>query len=192
MTHNVQIPKGYFFKQSKQEYADVYTRLIQELVQNSVDAGAKNIYLDFTDNGYSCADDGVGMTGEVLTNGMLTFGGSQKSDEVNNCGGFGYAKVLILFSMESFIIQTRNNLASGEGLNYSLDTNHSFYQGTKISCKFPQNWGNDKYQMAGYAERFLSKCQLRCNVYVNGVQFTNWDYVTRSIRHNEWSKDFRS
>jgi hypothetical protein len=176
MNNVVSIPKGYFFKQSKNEYSDYRTRyrtrLVQEIVQNAYDAGATEIYLDFYGEGYTIQDNGCGMSRETMVEGLLTMGGSKKEGE-NNTGGFGHAKVLILFSMDSYYVESNGIRADGEVLHYGLKE-IPFRRGTIVSGKFPSEWNADKDRMANIAREFLSKCHLLAKVYVNGEEFTNW------------------
>ena len=185
MTNTVQIPKGYFFKQSKQEYADYQSRLIAELIQNSYDAGATEIHLDFTNEGYSCKDNGKGMDRETMVGALLTFGGTKK--EEGNSGGFGFAKQILLFAQDSYTILSRDTFAEGQCLNYSL-ADAVYVKGTHITGKYPEGWDACAYNMNYYAERFLKKCHLAAKVYLNGVEFKDWKVAGRCCRDNEWSK----
>lgn len=183
---SVQIPKGFFLKHSKQEYSDYKTRLVCEISQNALDAKATKIELNFTDEYFECIDNGVGMDSNILINGLLTFGGTFKLEY--SCGGFGAAKFLCLFSQDTFHIHTRNIKVNGEGLNYTLEENQENRQGTVIRGYFAQEWNSTGEQMANIAKQFLSKCQLKADVYVNGTKFTDWKTVKRCTRQNEWSK----
>lgn len=185
--NKVTIPKGYFFTVSKNEYSDYQTRLIQELLQNSVDAKAEDIYIDFTDEGYSIRDNGKGMTAQTMVDGLLTFGGSQKDEGA--AGGFGHAKILLLFAMDSFEVHSHATNAIGEGLDYVLDKNNPVYvHGTVVKGKFPAAWNGNKEIMIAKAQSLLRKCELSARVYINGVQWTKWMTTTRCVEQNDWSK----
>lgn len=183
----VTIPQGYFFSVSKNEYSDYKTRLAQELLQNSVDAKASRIDITFNDEGYEIRDNGKGMSAETMVSALLTFGGTAKDEGA--AGGFGHAKILILFAMASFEIHSRNTKAIGEGLQYILDENNAeFVQGTVIKCKFPVEWNSNQAEMVARTKSLLGKCELSANVFVNGERFCDWLTTTRCVEQNEWSK----
>lgn len=167
---NVVIPKQFFLEEAKKEYSDISFRLVAELIQNSYDAGATEIYLDFDNEGYSCQDNGKGMSREAMISSMLTLGGSQKS--AGSTGGFGAAKKIILFAHKSFEIHSNNVKAVGAGLNYDFVDCEEIH-GTKISCKFFDESSFSGLKCA--AERFLSKSRLKnCTVFINDFEFDNW------------------
>src|SRR5690554_1029095 len=104
MNHQVAIPDNFFLKEARQEYWNVSGRLIAELTQNSVDAGATRIDFEFSDDGYSCQDNGCGMTKEIMIPALLTLGGTRKAER--STGGFGAAKKILLFAHKEFQIRT--------------------------------------------------------------------------------------
>lgn len=134
MIHQVAMPKRFFLEEAKKEYWNTDTRLISELLQNSVDAGATEIRADFTDGYYRWVDNGCGMNKQTLVNAMLTMGGSEKSS--GSTGGFGAAKKLILFAHDKYVIRTRNIVANGNFLNYELDEDSEMFSGTDIQAWF--------------------------------------------------------
>lgn len=185
--NNVLIPQGYFFTVSKNEYSDYKTRLGQEILQNSVDAKATRIDITLTDKGYEIRDNGKGMTAKTMVDALLTFGGSAKDEGA--AGGFGHAKILILFAMANFEIHSRNTKAIGEGLQYILDENNPEYvQGTLVRGEYPIGWNSSVDEMVRKVKNLLSKSELSADVYINGERFTNWLYTTRCAQQNEWSK----
>lgn len=165
--NRVIIPSDFFYNEARQEYYDVSSRLVAELIQNSYDAGAKNIHLNFTDTHYECIDDGCGMDEQTLVNAMLTLGGSQKKSGAT--GGFGAAKKLILFAHKNYEVKTRNCHVLGEVLDYTMD-HCEYYAGTYIRCEFGGAFGS----LAMDARIFLKKCKLNANVYINGELFTEY------------------
>lgn len=148
------------FKITLKEYNSWKSSWWREVIQNSVDAGATNVYLSVTkgtdDAGQplfvvSCTDDGAGMDDNILFNKFLTIGESGK-EGAQTVGGFGVAKELILFPWISWTIHTRNRLVRGAGLSYEvLDT--PFLQGTKVEVVMPK----DNATLAYYARAILSK-----------------------------------
>lgn len=176
MNHTVSIPTSFFLNEAKHEYTNHRTRLVQELLQNSLDAGATVVRLTFDDLGYKCEDNGCGMTQCRMVSALLTMGGSAK--EVGATGGFGAAKKLLLFAHKSFTIHSNDTLVCGSGLSYRFHECLS-RKGTEIGAIYPNQ--EDFSYMTIIARQLLAKCNFsdRCKVYVNGELFT--DYA--SARH---------
>lgn len=171
MNQHVAIPTSFFLNEAKHEYYDYKTRLVAELLQNSLDAGATVIRLSLSDAGYSCEDNGRGMTQDRMVSALLTMGGSVK--ESGSTGGFGAAKKLLLFAHQSFRIASNGTGVEGAGLSYKfVDVPHR--QGTTVSAQFSPEFGNG---IARKANEFLSKCDFKgkCKVYLNNDLFTGYD-----------------
>lgn len=173
MNHTVSIPSSFFLNEAKHEYYDYQTRLVQELLQNSLDAGATVIRLTLDGLGYTCDDNGSGMTQERMVSALLTMGGSVK--ESGATGGFGAAKKLLLFAHASFSIHSNDTFVAGSGLSYRFMS-----QGSRKGTVVGALWANpsDFNLIETKARRLLAKCNFnnRAKVYVNGELFT--DYVT--------------
>lgn len=131
----VQLPNSFFSKE-KRSYNDWQIAWFREAIQNSVDAGAKDIRFsinqlqDSNTLRVSCADDGRGMDEDTLINVFLKMGGSKK--EEGAIGGFGYAKMLLAFAHQSYNINTRNIRLVGDGGRYTWSTTDSFNEGTEL------------------------------------------------------------
>jgi Histidine kinase-, DNA gyrase B-, and HSP90-like ATPase len=168
---HVGIPTEFFLKEAKQEYSSYKTRLITELLQNSLDAGATEIRLTLCETGYTCQDNGRGMTKDRMVSALLTMGGSDKLS--GSTGGFGAAKKLLLFAHKSFSIHSINTAVEGTGLTYHFVDRPSL-NGTKVIATFsnPDDWCH----LADHARDFLSRCDFRgrCKVYVNGELFIGY------------------
>ena len=173
MSHTVNIPASFFLKEAKHEYYDYRSRLIAELLQNSLDAGATNIAFEFTDEGYKCLDNGCGMSRERMVKALLTMGGSVKDS--NATGGFGAAKKLLLFAHKSFIIYSKETYVSGAGLAYNFFDKEPI-NGTTIAAEYDADFNGSASTMVAKAESLLSKCDLsrRARISINGTYFTNW------------------
>jgi hypothetical protein len=165
---HVLIPTSFFLTEAKHEYSDYQTRLVQELLQNSLDAGATEIRFNFTTDGYSCEDNGHGMSKERMVSALLTMGGSEKA--TGSTGGFGAAKKLLLFAHASYSIHSLNTLVNGSGLTYSFSDN-SPRVGTKVSANYINP--DDFARMSLILTDVLMCCDLdgRCDVYINGDLF---------------------
>jgi len=164
MEKTVTIPPGFFLKHVKNVYSDFTTALTRELVQNSIDAGATEIRLNFSDSGYSCWDNGYGMSKQRMEEAMLTMGGSVKSE--GSVGGFGEAKVLLLFAMKSFTISSNGIMATGQQLQYSWSEVKNT-EGTLITGEFGYDSGFYGHSTSEVAKRFISKCETKTKIYVN-------------------------
>ena len=182
--NTVIIPEGYFFNLTKKEYFDYKSRLWQELIANSVDAKATKIEIEITDNSFCCKDNGNGMDKEKIINGLLTFGGSIK--DKNSIGMFGHGKICVLFSHSSFFVHTLNTKISGKEINYEMENTDDFYQGTIVKCQFCSNWGHNKNEAIEIIKHFLKKCNLSCNVFINGELFNEYT-IYELGRKMEWA-----
>ncbi|PTH80004.1 ATP-binding protein [Aeromonas veronii] len=133
--HQVKLPHGYFAK-SKNEYSNWRFSWWREAIQNSVDAGATKIelFIKTMDDGklmLICRDNGSGMSKSTLQDVFLALGETDKGTD--KTGGFGYAKVIILFAHDSYTIKTQDNIVTGMGGSYDIDELTEFFNGTEIS-----------------------------------------------------------
>lgn len=131
----VTLPRDYFAK-AKREYSNWVFSWWREATQNSVDSGAKNIHftIDVDEKGQivvSCKDDGCGMSESVLRDVFLALGGTNKGNGAT--GGFGYAKVILLFAHLKYQIRSNEFVVNGEGGNYTLATSDTPIKGTIIT-----------------------------------------------------------
>ena len=125
------------FKKSKLEYSNWMQAVFREAIQNSVDAGANLIKIDYNlmdnnDVNLTFSDNGTGMSLDVLLNVLLTMGGSKK-DNGNAIGGFGYAKSILFFAHNEYTIKTNDIVLKGEGGNYSYTENNPKVKGTEFN-----------------------------------------------------------
>jgi hypothetical protein len=169
---HVGIPTEFFLKEAKHEYYDYRTRLITELLQNSLDAGASEINLSVNPYGYVCEDNGRGMTKERMVSALLTMGGSDKLS--GSTGGFGAAKKLLLFAHKSFFIRSNGTAVEGAGLTYHFVETKGV-NGTTVGAEFSNT--DDWTNLDVRAREFLAKCNFkgRCKVYVNGNLFKDYN-----------------
>ncbi len=79
-----------------------------------------------------------------MVEAMLTMGGSDKRE--GSVGGFGNAKLIVIFAHKNFQIHSLNTLAKGEVLSYEL-FDAEFFNGTKISCEFAADFNYEKEEM---------------------------------------------
>lgn len=104
------------------EYSDWKQKLWREVIQNAVDAGARNVRLSSTYNqergGWVVVaeDDGVGMDQTTFTDVFLVLQASSKRIQgSNSVGGFGVAKRLIVLPWIEWNIKSRDREYRGVG-----------------------------------------------------------------------------
>lgn len=167
----VAIPEQHFLNEAKSEYWDYQSRLVAEVIQNSYDAGASEIHLNFEDDYMEFIDNGKGMDYHTMREGMLTLGGSIK--DKGNTGGFGAAKKILLFSHKSYEIHSLNNHIQGNQLDYDIIEGEDIL-GTSIKIKPFEGFAYRKDGMIYKAKEFLRKCDLNSDVYINNNKFDNY------------------
>ena len=118
MKKQVSIPSDYFFKMASKDYYNWESALVREFIQNSVDADAKNIELNFNGEWLQIIDDGCGMSITTIENALLTLGGSHKKE--CSIGGIGKAKELLYFAWPQWEIRSQSSLIVGSGAKYEI------------------------------------------------------------------------
>jgi hypothetical protein len=164
-----------FFVGELRTYASWPEKWWREAVQNAVDAGATEIHcghmIDATGNHVvTFRDNGRGMTEEILTTKFIKPGATTKRGEAGAAGGFGRAKMLLLFPWISWQVHTRTHLAKGEGSHYEV-TSAQELRGTEITVVMPNEYRQftKMYTTQVEAISFIKKCYLpHVTFYVNG------------------------
>lgn len=174
-THGtVSMPSDYFAKSVKNNYCSVTWALWRELLQNSLDANSTKIDIKLEEIGgdlvYTCSDNGCGMSQKTMEDFLLTFGGTHKKD--NSVGGFGEAKILILFAMQKYSVHSRDVYAQGSGLNYTIEKRQKI-KGTIFSGVLPKSWG---YSYSNFLHSFYglinsSRLDKKIKITFNGELF---------------------
>ncbi len=163
-----------FFKKSKKEYKQWEQAIFREAIQNSYDAGAKNIDITIqTPNPekrnlvtVSVRDDGKGMNQDILLNVLLTMGGSCK--ENNNIGGFGYAKSILFFAHENYFIHSQDNIVKGLGGQYTFQKTTDFLNGTLFIIEVELYRYNNQEDLINSLKQIVSNSNLKTNITCNG------------------------
>lgn len=130
------VDKVFLRKERDQYYSDFTIAFWRELFQNSVDARAKRISIKLgtipargsfgaagpeggTVTNVVFADDGHGMTAEVLGDVYFKMGKSTKDvDDGTMIGGFGRARIMTCFSQERYTILTQDRFVMGDGIHF--------------------------------------------------------------------------
>jgi hypothetical protein len=188
----VAIPAEHFTKSVKRNYSDHKSALIRELVQNSVDAGSSNLWIDIdeSEKTLTFTDDGCGMTKEILVKAMLTMSGSYKAN-TNPVGGFGAAKEILIFQHQQYSIITRHGdevtAVVGHQLDYEFVEGNLDHQGTMIKIWFHEDFGFDSIYTS-YVVNYLCDCELDQDIWLNGEQFTIQKKKGELLKENDWCK----
>lgn len=124
-----------FYTRALREYDPPTLMLVRELLQNSIDAGARvnapaktliEIKTEDQPDGsqiFTFEDDAGGMSLDILENKFLTIAESGKRGDpgsAGSAGGFGIAKELILFPWLSYEVHTQDNLLRGKKGEYEI------------------------------------------------------------------------
>jgi hypothetical protein len=186
----VAIPASHFIKSVPKNYSYYKKAFIREYLQNSVDAGAKLVDFQFDgERTLTVTDDGCGMSRDLLVSALLTLSGSKKGD--NSIGGFGAAKELIIFSMESYEITTTYNGVTtkvvGAQLEYEFEeVENQPRDGTSFKVVFHEDLNIENFESIAW--EYLSECQTNADIYWNGVKVECKIERGDLIRELEWCK----
>jgi hypothetical protein len=137
----------------KKLYSNPLTVILpRELLQNSIDASQDStiVRIDYSSNrddtlSLTVSDLGCGMDKDTLLNTFLCIGKTKKSDNVNNVGGFGIAKVS-LFASKFWSVNTTCGKVNSTGIELSFNPNEYTKQGTTVNATI-ENQYSDKVQM---------------------------------------------
>lgn len=102
------------------QYSEIEAAIVRELLQNSLDAGATEIEFRFRSHGYTCEDNGCGMTAAEFRQFFLHLGGTKKHK--GSIGGFGAAKELLLYAWEHWKCEAKDRDFNGSFLNDPTST----------------------------------------------------------------------
>lgn len=180
-----------FFATALKDYSEWPIKWWREVVQNSVDAGATIVRLDAQklDDGsflVSAEDNGHGMDMDTLVSKFLVLGATTKVGDAGKAGGFGKAKELLLLPWISWRIHTRDNLAEGSGIDYSVTANVEARLGTRLEVRMPP----DNYTDEVSALAFIERCYLPgVTFYINGKK-TKADLAPKDLIVSSPKADF--
>ncbi len=173
----IEIGPQFFEKERDNLYSDPERAFCREYLQNSLDAGAtridfniRNLAPEGSGAFITVRDNGCGMTREVLEKVFFSLGATTKAGS-GTVGGFGRARILTCFSMQSYYIRTGKMFVSGKGASYDIKEKERDFKG----CKFSVIWPNKTMaDLKICLLDVLSHSDMAANVYVNGEKFKNW------------------
>jgi Histidine kinase-, DNA gyrase B-, and HSP90-like ATPase len=128
-------PKSFWRKLRTTSLSEWQFAVWRELIQNSVDAGAKRIDISIGEAAgkgvfgrpaslekivrINFSDDGSGMDARILREVFLKPGETTKGQNEDGIGGFGTARVLLCWSQNRYEIRTGNQFVEGEGSEFT-------------------------------------------------------------------------
>jgi len=173
-----------FFRKSLNDYSNWLWALPREAMQNSMDAPhSKNIHvwIEPKDGNtlFSWGNDGAPMEREELEGKLLTLGESGKEFK-GTVGGFGAAKLILLFAHLEYEIITGNWYVRGSGGNYTIEE-RPYYAGTHTKVLVQ---GNHFADLLGNIRGFMFQAQWSGSVKINGEEWT------QNLRKGSRRRDF--
>lgn len=161
-----------FFTNEIKNYSNWEFAFWRELFQNSVDAKANNISINYEKNNDSCIisfqDNGCGMSRDILENVFFNLGTTTKNTN-ETVGGFGRARIILCFAQQDYIIYTQNMIVSGQGANYEILENDGFVKGCKfiITVK-PKDFSSNYTSFINSLYQYLDMSQIEPYIFING------------------------
>lgn len=180
---SITVPHKFFTDERKKLYnwEPDYWR---ELLQNSIDAGARfiNINIENNDGSIVCTtqDDGCGMTREVLDNVYFALGETTKKDS-SSIGGFGRARIMTCFGHDKYEIETLNNRVVGVGGEYQVD-DIPYRKGCVVRTTMSDTTVEKMTEVLRSYLRSCSLDKISVHVSINGEPFNDHLYRGRRVR----------
>jgi hypothetical protein len=193
----VGIPAEYFLRMAKHDYDDYREALAREFYQNSIDAGAREIRVDVDEESrtVTVADDGCGMTRDILINKLLVLGGTHKAEGA--VGAFGKAKEILLFSWASYSVLTWKGSEAwavhGAGAEYTVQPGipgDEKPSGTIIQIVIPK--GEDICAIGRAFRTVAHKIQTRTKIILGGIPILCNLYRGRLQRRTDWCRIYQT
>jgi hypothetical protein len=162
MTPNVKVPWKIAedFSHILRDYSEWREKWFREVIQNGVDAGARNIACSVQEQAdgtwlVSCEDDGRGMNQDTILNKFLAEAGTTKTVG-GTLGGFGRAKELLTWPWLAWEMHTQDWQLTGVGKAEPDMEPAPYRKGTRLSVVMPA----DKATTAAAAIAFIGKCNV--------------------------------
>lgn len=167
----VRFADDFFRKERNQAYADWRLSVWRELFQNAIDQQAGEIRIGLTErDGWvdlRFADNGPGMTRDVLENVYFAIGATTKSGP-GQIGGMGRARVLTCFAMQSYKLRSQDYLVEGCGGDYEV-VDMPFIGGCALDIAVDDA---TLEQLQAKLLTFLGESRISANIYLNGERLT--------------------
>lgn len=161
-----------FFAKAFNDYADWHWAIMREFFQNSVDAGANNIFVTICELGgqthLEVRNDGEPMSKEILVDKLLALGGSGKNFDGENTGGFGKAKEILYLAHESYSVHTANLFVEGSGATYTLAEDVEYFDGTHSGVVIDGCHADKLQQQALW---WITLAQCKATFIINGDEY---------------------
>lgn len=176
-----------WFATVKKDYTDWRFAWTREAAQNSLDAGATEIYatVELNDDGNTIVrwrDNGCGMDANILESKFMAIGGSDKPN--GGTGGFGVAKLILAFAQNDYNIRSRTIEAKGSGTSYSLTEGLEYYSGLILTVTME---GDEVYYMKEQIKRWVRFTTTYCDIFLNGVKLESLR-MHKPRQETEWCK----
>ena len=197
-TERIVLPADHFNKRIHHQYNDVGEALVREILQNSNDAGAKNVWWTTHDHAFRAEDDGCGMDLDKFRRVFLTLGGTEKANYCPACdaftqndscpscggavrkpsGGFGAAKELVLFAWNEWRAEGQGFQVSGSGASNPISDSGGIPKGFAVQASDKEF---EARTFEGDIGLITALSRLRCKVHHNGWEVSQG----RSLRSNQ-------
>ena len=149
----------------------------------------RRINVDIQGNDLIITDNGIGMDLKTIHKKFLSLGETTKQDSLENVGGFGVAKAVILGCGTGFVIETQDNIFSSEDLGKSPIRKQAYRQGTRITLKNVQIGENKTIEddPKGFIYSllvYITTSNTDIPIYINGDEYESWFKETRKSRRD--------
>lgn len=161
----VVLPADHFHSRVVNQYRNVPTAIVREILQNSVDAGATTVVFCTRENGYTASDNGHGMTLEAFRKYFLCLGGSRKS--TGSLGGFGAAKEVLAYAWGSWKAELLDAVVTGNGCANVKSEPSTRVKGFSISADDPSLDGSRIRRAVAHV---MARSSLPCKVILDTEQ----------------------
>jgi hypothetical protein len=172
----VQLDSNFCKKERERNYTNPPLAVWRELFQNSIDQDASQIDIALWQANphdkfinLTFADNGPGMSRQVLNEVYFSIGASTKDNDPTKIGGMGRARILTCFAMQSYRILSQDYEVVGRGLDYEV-YDHAWTSGCKLIIEV------DDYSlstMQDALDRFLIESRISARLFVNGERVLN-------------------
>lgn len=186
---SVQIGPSFFAKELR-EYSSWIEAHVREAAQNGFDApDSSTVHFTVARDGENTrvtfGNNGSPMDQDALVGKLLTMGETGKNFAAGKTGGFGKAKLLLMFAQLEWHIRTGTLAAAGTGGNYHLTDGLSYCPGTTTTVLIA---GDRVADYCGAVRRFASYSQWPGTLTLNGGQLATDLRKGNPRREFAWGK----